>query len=98
MTDIRRVTLDDPLAGEWIEVDLDQVNIGMLEDMESFQRVGTVLDALEALIVETSLVTPALVVPAGMKPVRAALRRLKAPEMQALVAGFSRVSDVPKAS
>ncbi len=98
MADIRHVDLEAPLAGEWIEVDLDEVNAGQLEDMEAFKRVGAVLDVLSAVIVNTSLVTADLVVPEGMTPVRAALRRMKMPQMTAIVQGFSRVGEVPKAS
>lgn len=97
MSDVRRVPLADPLAGEWIDVDVEAITLGMLEDIESFQKVGLVLDALSGIITTTSL-KPQGAVPDGMSPVRAVLRGLRPQMLAAVVQGITRAGDIPKGS
>lgn len=97
MADVRRVPLADPLAGEWIDVDVDAITLGMLEDIESFSKIGAVLDALSSIITATSM-TPQKPAPEGMSPVRAVLRGLRPPLLAAVVQGITRAGDIPKAS
>ena len=70
------------VAGEWIDVDVEAITLGMLEDIESFQKVGLVLDALSSIITASSI-TPQGAVPEGMSPVRAVLRGLRPPLLAA---------------
>lgn len=97
MGDVRRVPLADPLEGQWIDVDVAAITLGMLEDIESFQKVGLVLDALAGIITATSMQPPGPV-PEGMSPVRAVLRGLRPPALGAVVQGITRAGDIPKAS
>lgn len=97
MADVRRVTLADPLEGEWIDVDVDTITLGMLEDIEDFHKIRSVLDAMTSMITATSI-KPQGDVPEGMSPVRAVLRGLRPPMMLAVVQGITRAGDIPKAS
>lgn len=97
MADVRRVPLADPLEGEWIDVDVDAITLGMLEDIEDFQKIRAVLDAMCEIITGTSI-KPQASAPEGMSPVRAVLRGLRPPMMLAVVQGITRAGDIPKAS
>lgn len=97
MADVRRVPLADPLEGEWIDVDVDAITLGMLEDIEDFQKIRAVLDALSEIITATSI-TPQKPAPDGMSPVRGVLRGLRPPLLAAVVQGIIKSGDIPKAS
>ncbi len=86
MANLIRVDLDGSLAGHHVMVDLDEMDAGFFEDLES-QKFRLILDALARVIKAGDL-------PAGTD--RASLRRLKPADMQSLIQGVGRAWQVPK--
>lgn len=86
MADTVKIDLEGALAGRHIVVDPDQLDIGLLEDIQSPKFADT-LDGLARCIVNGNL-------PHGYD--RAGLRRLKLAELQALVKGVDGQFAMPK--
>lgn len=82
----QRVELGGALAGYYVRVDVDQLDCGLVEDLES-RQVTKILDVLARLLVGGDL-------PNGHT--RDALRKLKPNQMTALVDIIPGLFDIPK--
>lgn len=88
MTEPKRVDLAGELAGRHVLLDLEQVDVGLIEDLSS-RNVTMMLDAFARLIVGGDL-------PHGTD--RVGLRRLKLQQMKALGDGIDSVISIPNAT
>lgn len=82
----KRVDLAGRLSGYYVMVDVDQIDCGLLEDLES-KNVGTILDAMARLVVGGDL-------PHGTD--RAGLRRLTPHQIAEVIKVIPALFDLPK--
>lgn len=80
-----RLDLTGPLAGRHVLVNLDALDTGVLEDLQSGQ-FAKILDIFERLLVGGDL-------PHGIA--REGLRKLKLRELNALISALPRLFDIP---
>lgn len=82
----KRVDLSGSLAGHYVRIDLDQLDCGVFEDLES-GKFAKIIDVLERLIVGGDL-------PHGRD--RAGFRRLKPAQLKELCELLPALVDIPK--